>query len=217
MAQKKKFQEEQPMTAEVVEIKKKSPKKKKVVEETKVPEVLSSENEVIDEGTLMMEVWQELDGVGNRREKGDKFIELFGKERYEEIFGERYEDEVKRIMKELAKRLDEVLEKDKLKFLEERAQKGGFSIEEYLVNLSEVESIYYYDDNIDELVKQVEQFINNEEKSASDDILDKFDKDLEAKGLGEDYFLKKEKRLKEMELEHEIHEFEIDKMLDEEN
>lgn len=58
---------------------------------------------------------------------------------------------------------------------------------------------------------------NNEEKSASDDILDKFDKDLEARGLGEDYFQKKEKRLKEMELEHEIHEFEIDKMLDEEN
>lgn len=58
---------------------------------------------------------------------------------------------------------------------------------------------------------------NNEEKSVSDDILDKFDKDLEAKGLGEGYFLNKEKRLKEMELEHELHEFAINKMLNEEN
>lgn len=57
---------------------------------------------------------------------------------------------------------------------------------------------------------------NNEEESLSDEILDNFDRTLEEKGLGENYFRKKEERLKEMELEHELHEFEIDKMLSEE-
>lgn len=57
---------------------------------------------------------------------------------------------------------------------------------------------------------------NNEEESLSDEILDNFDRTLEEKGLGENYFRKKEERLKERELEHELHEFEIDKMLSEE-
>ena len=48
-------------------------------------------------------------------------------------------------------------------------------------------------------------------------VYDNFDKALKGKGLGEDYFRKKKERLKEMELEHELHEFAIDEMLDEEN
>lgn len=55
---------------------------------------------------------------------------------------------------------------------------------------------------------------DNEER-ASDAILNNFDKALEEKGFGEDYFQKKEERLKEMELEHGLHEFAIDEMLDE--
>lgn len=35
-------------------------------------------------------------------------------------------------------------------------------------------------------------------------LIDKFDKTLEEKGLGDDYFRKKEEQLKEMELEHDL-------------
>lgn len=52
---------------------------------------------------------------------------------------------------------------------------------------------------------------------SSDDIFDQFDRDLEAKGLGDDYFRKLDDELKEMKLEREIHDFEIDKMLNEED
>ena len=58
---------------------------------------------------------------------------------------------------------------------------------------------------------------SDDEKCVSDEVLDNFDKALKGKGLGEDYFRKKKERLKEMELEHELHEFAIDEMLDEEN
>ena len=57
--------------------------------------------------------------------------------------------------------------------------------------------------------------ILTDEECVSDEILDKFDKTLEEKDLGDDYFQKKEERLKEMELEHELHEFAIDEMLNE--
>lgn len=57
---------------------------------------------------------------------------------------------------------------------------------------------------------------SDDEECVSDEVLDNFDKALEEKGFGENYFRKKEERLKEMELEHELHEFEIDKMLSEE-
>lgn len=60
-----------------------------------------------------------------------------------------------------------------------------------------------------------ESIDNDDEECVSDEILDKFDKALEEKGLGDDYFRKKEERLKEMELEHELHEFAIDEMLNE--
>ena len=58
-------------------------------------------------------------------------------------------------------------------------------------------------------------FDDDDEECVSDEILDKFDKTLEEKGLGDDYFRKKEERLKEMDLEHELHEFAIDEMLNE--
>ena len=60
-----------------------------------------------------------------------------------------------------------------------------------------------------------ESIDNDDEECVSDEILDKFDKALEEKGLGDDYFQKKEERLKGMELEHELHEFAIDEMLNE--
>lgn len=134
---RKKKEEQQSVTAEVVETKKKSPKKKKVVEE--VVEIPQKEPE------LMIE-------------EDASFLSV--------------ED-------------DFPLAKD-------------YSIEELFAALDEP------DEN------------NNEEESLSDEILDNFDRTLEEKGLGENYFRKKEERLKEMELEHELHEFEIDKMLSEE-
>lgn len=184
MAREKKVQEAQPIVAEKTPVKKKSPKKKKVVEETKVTKAPSSGNEVIDEGTLMLEVWQE-DASNSGTEKKNKFIELFGQERFAEIFGKDY-------LKEMEEPLDAPEEKSIL------------TLDEILRNMP---SDSERDDDDD----------CEAEKTVPNEILDKFDKDLEAKGLGDDYFQKKEEQLKEMELEHENHEFEIDKMLDEEN
>ena len=71
---------------------------------------------------------------------------------------------------------------------------------------------YSIEDMMNSLIKSAER---DDEEAISDEILDKFDKTLEEKGLGDDYFRKKEERLKEMDLEHELHEFAIDEMLNE--
>jgi hypothetical protein len=69
---------------------------------------------------------------------------------------------------------------------------------------------------IEDMLSALDESIDDDdEECVSDEILDKFDKTLEEKGLGDDYFRKKEERLKEMELEHELHEFAIDEMLNE--
>ena len=66
---------------------------------------------------------------------------------------------------------------------------------------------------IEDMLSALDESIDNDdEECVSDEILDKFDKTLEEKGLGDDYFQKKEERLKEMELKHELHEFDIDEM-----
>ena len=75
------------------------------------------------------------------------------------------------------------------------------------------EQDYTIEDMLSVLDESVE---SDDEECVSDEILDNFDKALEEKVFGEIYFRNKEKRLKEMELEHELHEFEIDKMLSEE-
>ena len=75
------------------------------------------------------------------------------------------------------------------------------------------EQDYTIEDMLSVLDESIE---SDDEECVSDEVLDNFDKALEEKGLGENYFRKKEERLKEMELEHELHEFEIDKMLSEE-
>lgn len=56
-----------------------------------------------------------------------------------------------------------------------------------------------------------------DDEPISDGILDQFDRNLEAKGLGDDYFRKMDDELKEMKLEREIHDFEVDKILNEED
>lgn len=73
---------------------------------------------------------------------------------------------------------------------------------------------YDLEDMLNSLIKSAER---DDEEPISDEILDKFDRDLEAKGLGDAYFQKKEEQLKEMELSHELHEFAIDEMLNEED
>ena len=79
-------------------------------------------------------------------------------------------------------------------------------------NTSSQEQEYTIEDMLSALDESID---NDDEECVSDEILDKFDKTLEEKGLGDDYFQKKEERLKEMELEHELHEFAIDEMLNE--
>ena len=62
-----------------------------------------------------------------------------------------------------------------------------------------------------------ESIDNDDEECVSDEILDKFDKALERKMVWVMYKISEERRngLKEMELEHELHEFAIDEMLNE--
>lgn len=73
---------------------------------------------------------------------------------------------------------------------------------------------YSIEEMMNSLINSAER---NDEELISDEILDKFDRDLEAKGLGDAYFQKKEEQLKEMELANELHEFAIDEMLNEED
>ena len=79
-------------------------------------------------------------------------------------------------------------------------------------NTSSQEQEYTIEDMLSALDESID---DDDEECVSDEILDKFDKTLEEKGLGDDYFRKKEERLKEMKLEHELHEFAIDEMLNE--
>lgn len=72
---------------------------------------------------------------------------------------------------------------------------------------------------IDEILARMDSSGNyvEDDEPISDGILDQFDRNLEAKGLGDDYFRKMDDELKEMKLEREIHDFEVDKILNEEN
>ena len=56
---------------------------------------------------------------------------------------------------------------------------------------------------------------SQEQEYTIEDMLSALDESIDEKGLGDDYFRKKEERLKEMDLEHELHEFAIDEMLNE--
>jgi len=80
------------------------------------------------------------------------------------------------------------------------------------------DSVLAKDYSIEDLMEAIEKRklpSDNKVEEVSDEILERFDKTLEEKGLGDAYFQKKEKQLKEMELEHELHEFAIDEMLNE--
>jgi len=157
MARKKKVKEEQPVTAEVVETKKKSLKK---VSKVKMP----AQKESTQETTVQEPVVKE-EGTKDYFEDKDYTIE--------------------ELINMLGPDID--CEDD-----------TEFSLAE---GTSSQEQKYTME--------------NDDEECVSDEILDKFDKALEEKGLGDDYFRKKEERLKEMELEHELHEFAIDEMLNE--
>lgn len=72
---------------------------------------------------------------------------------------------------------------------------------------------------IDEILARMDSSGNyvEDDEPISDGILDQFDRNLEAKGLGDDYFRKMDDELKKMKLEREIHDFEVDKILNEED
>lgn len=142
MARKKKVEEEQPVTAEVVETKKKSSKK---APKTK----MSAQKESIQETGVQKPI------------------------------------------------------------VKEENTKDSFKDKDYTISQ---EQEYTIEDMLSALDESID---NDDEERVSDEILDKFDKALEEKGLGDDYFRKKEERLKEMDLEHELHEFAIDVMLNE--
>lgn len=166
MARKKKVKEEQPVTAEVVETKKKSLKK---VSKVKMP----AQKESTQETTVQEPVVKE-EGTKDYFKDKDYTIE--------------------ELINMLGPDID--CEDD-----------TEFSLTE---GTSSQEQKYTMED----MLAALDESIDNEE-CVSDEILDKFDKALEEKGLGDDYFRKKEERLKEMELEHELHEFAIDEMLNE--
>lgn len=168
MARKKKVEEEQPVTAEVVETKKKSLKK---VSKVKMP----AQKESTQETTVQEPVVKE-EGTKDYFKDKDYTIE--------------------ELINMLGPDID--CEDD-----------TEFSLAE---GTSSQEQKYTMEDMLAALDEAID---NDDEECVSDEILDKFDKTLEEKGLGDDYFQKKEERLKEMELEHELHEFAIDEMLNE--
>ena len=168
MARKKKVKEEQPVTAEVVETKKKSLKK---VSKVKMP----AQKESTQETTVQEPVVKEEGTKDYFKDKDytiDELIDMLGPDI-------DCEDDTE------------------------------FSLTE---NTSSQEQEYTMEDMLSALDESID---DDDEECVSDEILDKFDKTLEEKGLGDDYFRKKEERLKEMELEHELHEFAIDEMLNE--
>lgn len=168
MARKKKVEEEQPVTAEVVETKKKSSKK---APKTK----MSAQKESIQETGVQEPIVKEENTKDSFKEKDytiDKLIDMLGPDI-------DCEDDTE------------------------------FSLTE---NTSSQEQEYTIEDMLSALDESID---DDDEECVSDEILDKFDKTLEEKGLGDDYFRKKEERLKEMDLEHELHEFAIDEMLNE--
>jgi len=166
MARKKKVEEEQPVTAEVVETKssKKAPKTK-----------MSAQKESIQETGVQEPIVKEENTKDSFKEKDytiDELIDMLGPDI-------DCEDDTE------------------------------FSLTE---NTSSQEQEYTIEDMLSALDESID---DDDEECVSDEILDKFDKTLEEKGLGDDYFRKKEERLKEMDLEHELHEFAIDEMLNE--
>lgn len=170
MARKKKVEEEQPVTAEVVETKKKSSKK---APKTK----MSAQKESIQETGVQEPIVKEENTKDSFKDKDytiDELIDMLGPDI-------DCEDDTE------------------------------FSLTE---DTSSQEQEYIMEDMLATLDESSE---SDDEKCVSDEVLDNFDKALKGKGLGEDYFRKKKERLKEMELEHELHEFAIDEMLDEEN
>ena len=162
MTRKKKVKEEQAVTAEVVETKKKSSKK---APKTK----MSAQKESIQETGVQEPIVKE---ENTKDYTIDELIDMLGPDI-------DCEDDTEFSLTE-----------------DTSSQEQEYTMEDMLAVL---------DESID----------NDDEECVSDEILDKFDKALEEKGLGDDYFRKKEERLKEMELEHELHEFAIDEMLNE--
>ena len=173
MARKKKVEEEQPVTAEVVETKKKSSKK---APKTK----MSAQKESIQETGVHKTAY---------------------------IAKQRQISFVKSHFKDKDYTIDELI--DMLGPDIDCEDDTEFSLTE---NTSSQEQEYTIEDMLSALDESID---DDDEECVSDEILDKFDKTLEEKGLGDDYFRKKEERLKEMDLEHELHEFAIDEMLNE--
>ena len=155
MARKKKVKEEQPVTAEVVETKKKSLKK---VSKVKMP----AQKESTQETTVQEPVVKE-EGTKDYFEDKDYTIE--------------------ELINMLGPDID--CEDD-----------TEFSLAE---GTSSQEQKYTMEDMLAALDEAID---NDDEECVSDEILDKFDKALEEKGLGDDYFRKKEERLKEIGRAH---------------
>lgn len=149
MARKKKVEEEQPVTAEVVETKKKSSKK---APKTK----MSAQKESIQETGVQEPIVKEENTKDSFKEKDytiDELIDMLGPDI-------DCEDDTE------------------------------FSLTE---NTSSQEQEYTIEDMLSALDESID---DDDEECVSDEILDKFDKTLEEKGLGDDYFGRKKNGLK---------------------
>ena len=166
MARKKKVKEEQAVTAEVVETKKKSSKK---APKTK----MSAQKESIQETGVQEPIVKEENTKDSFKDKDYTIDELI------DMLGPDIECE------------DEVEVED--------------------TSLSEKE------DNGEDIFAALDDWNeDDDEEEISDEIIDMFDKTLEAKGLGDAYFERLERNIKEHEEAQKERELYIDEVLNEE-
>ena len=166
MARKKKVKEEQAVTAEVVETKKKSSKK---APKTK----MSAQKESIQETGVQEPIVKEENTKDSFKDKDYTIDELI------DMLGPDIECE----------------------------------------NEAEVEdtSSSEKEDNGEDIFAALDDWNeDDEEEEISDEIIDMFDKTLEAKGLGDAYFERLERKIKEHEEAQKEREFYIDEVLNEE-
>lgn len=130
---------------------------------------------------------------------------------------EGYESNKKALLTALLGRLDKTLVPEKRRLLEERAIARGLSALEYLDYLYEHGFMLDRVDNINVLARQIEHQLKSDKVVNLCAILDKFDNDLEEKGLGEDYFQNLDASLKNSQSERERRDAEFEAWINEEN
>ena len=161
MTRKKRTQEEQPLTTEVVGAKKKSPKKTKAVEEK--PVVVQEQEASVNEPTTQENV---AENTPEKREYTiDELIDMLGPDI-------ECEDEAE---------VEDTSSSEK-------------------------------EDNGEDIFAALDDWDEDDDEEISDEIIDMFDKTLEEKGLGDAYFERLERNIKEHEEAQRERELYIDEV-----